>query len=113
MSSIDQRISKITNTRKYDDRIKTLNSLSQKTKDQIRKPIEKFVEERCQFCQEIITKEDTTLPNVIMESKLGSETLISHGDCLEYLMKKYPFKSVNESVGCFNREDVKRARSVL
>lgn len=108
---IQEEVISITQEKSYQQRIKLLNNFDSKFLDEIRKPVIKYVGEKCFFCNNEITKEDTILPNVIYDSHKNH---ISHGNCLNYAKLHYNNIPISQMGGMIIRTKVmEHNRNVL
>ena len=57
---------------------------------------------KCFFCKDIISKKDVLPPRQVYNSVLGS----AHGDCLKYIVAKYPDHNILEFEGKVIRQRV-------
>lgn len=76
--------------------------LTQVEKDNLRKintdsSAYHHVDEKCFFCNSKITKNDITPPNQVYDTQNGE--IVSHGKCLEYVLKKYPQVPISQLEG--------------
>ena len=60
---------------------------------------------KCYFCYSKITKKDASPPNQVYTSVIG----VAHGDCLKYVMKKYPNRNILDFEGKIVRMRVEGA----
>ena len=60
------------------------------------------IDQKCFFCKSVITKKDVLPPNQVYNSVLGS----AHGQCLKYVVAKYPDQNILEFEGKVIRQRV-------
>ena len=60
------------------------------------------IDQKCFFCKSVITKKDVLPPNQVYNSVLGS----AHGQCLKYVVAKYPDQNILEFEGKIIRQRV-------
>lgn len=89
------------------------NFLSEENKARMRilnpdSPAYSHIDQKCEFCRNKLTKQDAVFPNKIMEAQNGE--IAVHGDCLRYVMKKYPNVPITDLHGKIQRVRVQTAR---
>ena len=80
--------------------------ISESTKEILRQlnpdsPAYANIGKKCCFCRETFKKEDCVFPNKIMDSQTMEYS--AHGNCLDYVMKKYPNVPINDLHGKIQR----------
>lgn len=111
IDSLDDRLKRLGMNDLYDkvDRSK-YSSLSEHDKQLIRKihpdsDAYQNLDQKCVFCSSKITKKDMTLPNIVYDSAAGA----AYGDCLQFVLKKYPDIPVNQLEGKIARIRVEQS----